>query len=47
MYNHYPFAQLEVAVLANASMAVVLSAPTPMVQFSVYQVSASWRSELG
>ena len=31
----------------NAPMALALSAYTPRVQFSVYHVSASWRSELG
>ena len=36
-----------IAVLANASMALALSAHTPRVQLSVYHVSASWRSELG
>ena len=38
-----------IAVLANASMALALSAHPPRVQFSVYHmhVSAGWRSELG
>ena len=31
----------------NASMALALSAHTPRVQLSVYNVKASWRSELG
>ena len=34
------------AVLANASMAIALSAHTPRVQLSVYNAGASWRSEL-
>ena len=36
-----------IAVLADASMPLALSAHTPRLQLCVYSVSASWRSELG
>ena len=36
-----------ISVLANASMALALSAHTPRVQLSAYTVSACWHSELG
>ena len=36
-----------IAFLANASMALALSAHTPSMQLSVYNVNASWHSEFG